>query len=105
RIVKRYGVWASLVKCRLETGRTHQVRVHMTHLGYPLVGDTLYGRATKARIKGLPDDVVEAMRNFPRQALHARLLAFKHPESGERMSFETELPSDMKNLIHILENI
>ncbi len=105
RIVKRYGVWASLVECRLETGRTHQVRVHMTHLGYPLVGDTLYGRATKARIKGLPDDVVEAMRNFPRQALHARLLAFKHPESGERMSFEAELPSDMKNLCHILENI
>jgi 23S rRNA pseudouridine1911/1915/1917 synthase len=105
RIVKRYGVWASLVECRLETGRTHQVRVHMTHIGHPLVGDTLYGRATRARIKGLPDDAVEAMRNFPRQALHARLLAFKHPESGERLSFESELPSDMKTLCGILESI
>lgn len=105
RIVKRYGVWASLVECRLETGRTHQVRVHMTHIGHPLVGDTLYGRATKARIKGLPDNIVAAMRNFPRQALHARLLAFKHPESRELLSFETELPSDMKNLCDILETI
>jgi 23S rRNA pseudouridine1911/1915/1917 synthase len=67
--------------------------------------DTLYGRATRARIKGLPDDAVEAMRNFPRQALHARLLAFKHPESGERLSFESELPSDMKTLCGILESI
>lgn len=105
RIVKRYGVWASLVECRLETGRTHQVRVHMTHLGYPLVGDPLYGRATKARVKGLPDNVVEAMRGFPRQALHARLLAFKHPESKEMLSFESELPNDMKSLCDILESI
>lgn len=105
KIVKRYGVSASLVECRLETGRTHQVRVHMTHIGHPLVGDPLYGRATKARVKGLPDDVLEKMRGFPRQALHARLLAFDHPASGERLSFESEIPSDMKNLCHILENI
>lgn len=105
RIVKRYGVWASLVECRLETGRTHQVRVHMAHIGYPLIGDPLYGRATKARVKGLSDDVVEMTRNFPRQALHARLLAFEHPESGEMLSFETELPDDMKTLCEILENI
>ncbi|MEN8198386.1 MAG: RluA family pseudouridine synthase [Pseudomonadota bacterium] len=105
RIVKRYGVWASLVECRLETGRTHQVRVHMTHIGHPLVGDSLYGRATRARIKGLPDDAVEAMRDFPRQALHARLLAFKHPKNAERLSFESELPSDMKSLCDILESI
>jgi 23S rRNA pseudouridine1911/1915/1917 synthase len=105
RIAKRFGVWASLVECRLETGRTHQVRVHMTHIGHPLLGDTLYGRATKARIKGLPDDIVAAMRSFPRQALHARLLTFKHPESREILSFETELPSDLKNLCDILETI
>ena len=105
RIVKRYGVWASLVECRLETGRTHQVRVHMAHAGYPLVGDPLYGRATKGRIKGLPDEVVRALREFPRQALHARLLAFEHPESGEELSFETELPDDMKKLCDILETV
>ena len=104
-IVKRYGVWASLVECRLATGRTHQVRVHMTHIGHPPVGDPLYGRASRARIKGLPDKVVEAMRNFPRQALHARLLAFEHPESGEKLSFESQLPSDMKTLCDILETV
>jgi 23S rRNA pseudouridine1911/1915/1917 synthase len=105
RLVKRYGIWASLVECRLETGRTHQVRVHMTHIGHSLVGDQLYGRATRSRTKGLPEDVVEAMRGFPRQALHARLLAFDHPVTGERLSFETELPSDMKKLCDILESV
>ena len=105
RIVKRYGVWASLVECRLETGRTHQVRVHMTHIGHPPVGDPLYGRATRARIKGLPDNVVAAMRGFPRQALHARLLSFKHPKSRERLSFEAKLPCDMKTLCDILETV
>jgi 23S rRNA pseudouridine1911/1915/1917 synthase len=105
RVVKRYGAWASLVECRLETGRTHQVRVHMAHIGHPLVGDPLYGRATRGRIKGLPDEAADAMRHFSRQALHARLLAFTHPTSGERLSFETEMPSDMKNLCDILENV
>jgi 23S rRNA pseudouridine1911/1915/1917 synthase len=103
RRVRRFGTVASLVECRLETGRTHQVRVHMTHAGHPLVGDPLYGRTTRARIKGLPETVVEALRGFPRQALHARLLAFDHPESGERMRFEAEIPSDMKELCDILE--
>ena len=99
------GIWASLVECRLETGRTHQVRVHMTHIGHSLVGDPVYGRATRSRTKGLPDDVTEAKRGFSRQALHARLLAFDHPVTGKRMSFETELPSDMKKLCDILETV
>ena len=105
RRLKRFGAVASLVECRLETGRTHQVRVHMTHAGHPLVGDPLYGRTTRARIKGLPESVVEALRSFPRQALHARLLVIDHPESGERMRFETEMPKDMKELCDVLENI
>ncbi len=104
RRLKRFGSVASLVECRLETGRTHQVRVHMTHAGHPLVGDPLYGRTTRARIKGLPETVVEALRSFPRQALHARLLAFNHPDSGERMRFEAEMPKDMKELCDILES-
>jgi 23S rRNA pseudouridine1911/1915/1917 synthase len=104
RRLKRFGTIASLVECRLETGRTHQVRVHMTHAGHPLIGDPLYGRATRARNKGLPAPVVGALRSFPRQALHARLLGFDHPESGERMCFEADIPKDMNDLCDILEN-
>lgn len=105
RVLRRYGTWASLVECRLETGRTHQVRVHMTQIGHPLVGDPLYGRASRARTRGLPEDALAAMRDFPRQALHARLLGFSHPESGEELYFETDLPKDMKNLCDVLERI
>jgi 23S rRNA pseudouridine1911/1915/1917 synthase len=105
RVLKRYGPWASLVECRLETGRTHQVRVHMAHIGHPLVGDPLYGRVTRGRLKGLPDEAADAMRQFSRQALHARLLAFTHPSTGETLRFETKMPIDMKNLCDILENI
>jgi len=103
RRLKRFGAVASLVECRLETGRTHQVRVHMTHAGHPLIGDPLYGRMTRARIKGLPETVVVALRSFPRQALHARLLAFDHPTTQERLRFESEMPNDMKELCNILE--
>ncbi len=103
RVVRRFGSHAALVECRLETGRTHQVRVHMAQAGHPLVGDPLYGRARRGRIKGLPESVVTALRGFSRQALHARLLEFDHPDTGERMLFETELPNDMRNLCDILE--
>jgi len=104
RRLKRFGLAASLVECRLESGRTHQVRVHMTHIGHPLIGDPLYGRTTRARTKNLPEPVVEALRAFPRQALHARLLGFDHPTSGERLRFKAEMPKDMKELCDILEN-
>ena len=102
--LKRLGTAASLVECRLESGRTHQVRVHLTHIGHPLVGDPLYGRASRAGIKNLPPTVVDALRGFARQALHARLLAFDHPESSKRLIFETEMPKDMKELCDILES-
>jgi len=104
RRLKQFGGIASLIECRLETGRTHQVRVHMTHAGHPLIGDPLYGRSTRARIKGLTASVVDALRSFPRQALHARLLAFDHPTTGERLRFEVEMPKDMKELCSILES-
>ncbi len=105
RVLRRFGDRASLVECRLETGRTHQVRVHLAHIGHALLGDPLYGRASRARIKGLPESVVEALRSFPRQALHARLLAFDHPAGGARLRFEADLPSDMVELCEILESV
>ena len=84
---------ASLVECRLETGRTHQVRVHMAHIGHPLVGDPVYGRVRK------PLSEVLKARNFVRQALHAAHLGFIHPVTGNRIALDSELPADMRELI------
>jgi len=84
---------AALVECRLETGRTHQVRVHMTSLGHPLLGDPAYGR-TPAKLKPL---LVE--HRFARQALHAKVLGFIHPVTGEPLRFESPLPADMEALL------
>jgi 23S rRNA pseudouridine1911/1915/1917 synthase len=90
---------ASLVECRLETGRTHQIRVHMAHIGHPLVGDRDYGRAFFTKANRLGDQLGETVRAFPRQALHARLLAFRHPRTGEMMRFEAPWPPDMAELV------
>ena len=84
---------ATLVECRLETGRTHQVRVHMAHIGHPLVGDPVYGRAKKPL-----SDTLKA-RNFTRQALHAAHLGFIHPVTGNSIALDSELPADMRELI------
>ena len=84
---------ATLVECRLETGRTHQVRVHMAHIGHPLVGDPVYGRAKK------PLSEVLKARNFVRQALHAAHLGFIHPVTGNRIALDSTLPQDMRELI------
>src|SRR5690606_32748955 len=90
---------ASLVECRLETGRTHQIRVHMAHIGHPLIGDRDYGAAFLAKANRLPAALRASVEAFPRQALHAWLLAFDHPATGERMRFETPLPADMMTLV------
>ena len=90
---------AALVECRLETGRTHQIRVHMAHIGHPLIGDRDYGQAFFTKANVLPDGAGNAVRAFARQALHARLLAFRHPGTGELMRFEAELPADMAALL------
>jgi 23S rRNA pseudouridine1911/1915/1917 synthase len=90
---------ASLVECRLETGRTHQIRVHMAHIGHPLVGDREYGRAFFTKANVLPPELGDLVRNFPRQALHARLLAFRHPVTDELMEFEAPLPADFAELL------
>ena len=85
----------SLLALDLETGRTHQIRVHLKHLGHPLVGDPVYG---EARWKGLPRPVQAPLRDFPRPALHAWRLAFTHPGTGERLAFEAAVPEDLSSL-------
>jgi 23S rRNA pseudouridine1911/1915/1917 synthase len=89
RVVERFG-HAALIECRLETGRTHQIRVHLQHIRHPLVGDTVYRRGTR---HGLA---------FPRQALHAAELTLTHPASGKTLTWRSPLPRDMKRLIQEL---
>lgn len=89
---------ASLIECRLETGRTHQIRVHMAHLGHPLLGDQLYGSGFATKAGRLPEDAREALAALGRQALHAALLGFVHPATGEELLFESEPPADFANL-------
>ena len=83
----------AVIECRLETGRTHQVRVHLASIGHALVGDPVYGR-TPSQLR----PVLKAL-GFERQALHARVLGFVHPVTGERLRFESALPADMRELI------
>lgn len=87
RVLKDFGI-ASLVECRLATGRTHQIRVHMAHIKHPVVGDQVYGRGRTA--KGAKD-----LQGFPRQALHAVKLQFIHPRTGKPMAFKSAMPKDM----------
>ncbi|WP_246748662.1 RluA family pseudouridine synthase [Rhizobium setariae] len=94
---------AASVRCHLETGRTHQIRVHMAHIGHPLVGDPEYGGAFRTKSNRLPDAAKSVVSSFPRQALHAYLLQFEHPRSGEIMRFEAPLPEDMLALIEALK--
>ncbi|MET0330154.1 MAG: 23S rRNA pseudouridine(1911/1915/1917) synthase RluD [Dyella sp.] len=91
----------SLLQCQLETGRTHQIRVHMAHIGHALVGDPLYSAGLRLP-KGATPALVEALRGFRRQALHAERLAFAHPVSGEPMQFEVPRPADQEALIETL---
>jgi 23S rRNA pseudouridine1911/1915/1917 synthase len=93
RVVERFQ-YGTLVACTLKTGRTHQIRVHMTHIGSPLVGDVTYGDSLN-----LPRQLREAATRFGRQALHAESLAFTHPRTGERLSFTASLPSDFELLL------
>ncbi len=89
----------SLVECRLETGRTHQIRVHLAHLGNPLLGDPEYGRQFANRGVRLPEAAQPLYQKFKRQALHAHTLGFRHPSSGETLSFSADLPPDMQSLL------
>ncbi len=89
---------ASLVECRLETGRTHQIRVHMSHLGHPLLGDQLYGSGFATKASRLPESAREAMLGLGRQALHAAVLGFEHPVTKEELLFESDPPPEFAHL-------
>ena len=111
RTIERFGdptrAFASLLECRLETGRTHQIRVHLTHIGHPLIGDHTYGRAHKPP---RPKTEIEARAfaaaaDFPRQALHAWLLGFQHPTTHKVMKFEAPWPADFAALVEALRRL
>ncbi len=104
-IVKRgWGAAVALVECRLLTGRTHQIRVHMAHIGHPLVGDPVYLRRTPANARLLPAATRDALLAFPRQALHAATLGFNHPVTGHPLSFESPVPADLAGLLTLLDS-
>jgi 23S rRNA pseudouridine1911/1915/1917 synthase len=105
RTVERFGNPAvlALMECWLETGRTHQIRVHMAHAGHALVGDPTYGGKRKLPKAALPEIAADAVRAFPRQALHAAVLGFEHPVTGETMRFEAPVPQDMQDLLDIVD--
>ena len=93
----------TLLECRLETGRTHQIRVHMAHLKHPIVGDPLYGGSLKLP-KGATPELVEALRGFRRQALHAETLEFAHPVTGEPIRCSAPMPADMQAMVQVLHD-
>jgi 23S rRNA pseudouridine1911/1915/1917 synthase len=111
RVVERFGdpvrPIASLIECRLETGRTHQIRVHLTHLGHPLIGDPTYGHAHRPpRAKTEAETIAfAAAADFLRQALHAWLLGFQHPSTHKPMRFESKWPEDFTALVAALRAI
>ncbi len=100
RVAKRFAKH-TLLKVKLETGRTHQIRVHMSHINHPIVGDQVYGGRYKP-IAGASELLSETLRGFKRQALHAARLGVVHPETGENISWECDMPADMRHLVEVL---
>lgn len=100
---RAWGTGCSLLRCRLATGRTHQIRVHLSHIGHPLVGDPVYLRRLPAAARAVPQPARDTLLAFPRQALHAETLGFQHPATGERLRFSAPLPPDMAALITLLD--
>jgi 23S rRNA pseudouridine1911/1915/1917 synthase len=101
RIEKRFRAH-TLARVRLETGRTHQIRVHLAHVGYPIVGDPVYGGRRRIPAGATPQ-LLAALDSFRRQALHAARLEFVHPKSGKSVSFDAPLPADFRQLLGAME--
>lgn len=98
RVIEDFAGRAARIECWLETGRTHQIRVHMSHIGHGLIGDPIYGTRRKVKLAGLDEGDARVISGFDRQALHAARLGFVHPITGETVSFERDLPNDLKAL-------
>ncbi len=99
RVIRVLDGAASLLECRLATGRTHQIRVHLASIGHPLIGDPQYGRAKRRRVPSPDSPLGQAAAKIKRQALHAFLIGFTHPTTGERLAFRSELPNDINELL------
>ncbi len=97
-VKERFGDVASLVQCNLETGRTHQIRVHMAHIGHPLLGDGVYGGGFKSALSKLPENSQMLAKHLKGQALHAFMLGFEHPKTGKPLHFEAPLPDELEQL-------
>jgi 23S rRNA pseudouridine1911/1915/1917 synthase len=102
RVERAFKTYAALVECRLATGRTHQIRVHLAHAGHPLIGDPVYG-ARAGRAVARSGEVGERVAGLPRQALHARRLGFTHPAEDRFLAFDSSLPGDLHDLFIDLE--
>jgi len=106
RVLRSFGLTASLIECRLATGRTHQIRVHLSFIGHPLIGDQIYGAIHRnTRVKLLDPTLQAMLKQFPRQALHAYLLGFNHPITGKDLSFQCNAPNDFNDLVCMLETL
>lgn len=105
RTLRAWGTVAALLECRLATGRTHQIRVHLASRGHALVGDPLYLRRIPAAARSLAEPVRHRLLDFPRQALHAAQLGFVHPRTHARLAFEAPIPPDFKALLDALDNV
>lgn len=105
RVIRPVGTVASLVRCDLATGRTHQIRVHMANSGHPVVGDPLYGGGVRHRLRGAPETVRQRVAAVESQLLHAFLIGFRHPKTGEMLRFETEIPFEINELICELDRV
>ena len=105
KVIQNYKSKASLVECQLQTGRTHQIRVHMTHLGYGIIGDPQYGNMPRGIGNDLCNSLKSLTTDFTRPCLHAFRLVFYHPIMSKLLNFETPLPNDMQNVIDVLEKL
>lgn len=108
-VVETYGPKAapvaSLIACRLETGRTHQVRVHLASIGHPLIGDPLYGKGFRSKLRTLPEPLQDRLAGLDRQALHAAELAFLHPADGTLLKFNSPLPADLAGIVRSFKEL
>lgn len=105
KVLETWGKQVSLVECVLDTGRTHQIRVHLAHRGHPVIGDPTYGRISPNRLETVPGPAKELIKGLKRQFLHAKALELPHPITGEDLRFETPLPIELKEILTRYSNM